>query len=298
MKVDPRHLQNLLAIVDHGTFRKAAQACGISQPALSASIAELERQVGAAVLIRDRRGAQPNEIGLVLARRARELRSILRATEEEVRLTKLGHNGPLSIGMAPGMSYMLADAISRLRHEHPDVAMNLTSGMEDELRNGLREGNFDLLFGPLPDLTTPPADIVEETLAFDPLVVIVPANSELAARPSLSITDLDDYLWLIPQPASPYYDLIASLLRAGGLPWPRRSLQLNSLPLGEAMISRGEAIMVGSRLLVSPNSLCRAIPLNTVVTRRFGIRYRRTSDHSPVAKAFIQALRDATRDGQ
>ena len=63
MNIDPRYLANLLSIAKHGSFNRAAAARGISQPALSNSIAQLERRLGVTVLDRSRSGSQLNEFG-------------------------------------------------------------------------------------------------------------------------------------------------------------------------------------------------------------------------------------------
>ena len=63
LNIDPRYLANLLSVAKHGSFNRAAAAQGISQPALSNSIAQLERRLGVQVLDRTRSGSQLNEFG-------------------------------------------------------------------------------------------------------------------------------------------------------------------------------------------------------------------------------------------
>jgi len=96
-EVDPRHLANLLSIAKHGSFNRAAAARGISQPALSNSIAQLERRLGVQVLDRTRRGSELNEYGKILVRNAAVIDSVLQHTVDEVRLKRLGVEGPLRI---------------------------------------------------------------------------------------------------------------------------------------------------------------------------------------------------------
>src|SRR5215510_5046852 len=101
MALEPRHLMHLSMIAQHGSFSRAAAALSVSQPALSSSIAQLERSIGARVLERGRQGAKLNEIGRALARHAQALQAQLAHAAEEAQLRKRGGEGPLRIGVTP-----------------------------------------------------------------------------------------------------------------------------------------------------------------------------------------------------
>lgn len=291
MRIDPRHLGHLLAIAEQGTFRKAAAMLGISQPALSMSIAELERQVGAPVLDRSRRGTTLNELGEVIARRAREHRALLRDTVEEVRQKQLGLDGPLAIGITPSMTNLMAHAIADSIADRPTGIINVLAALELQLLAGLVAGDLDFILGPLPEEPAVPASILEEPLLVDPIVVLVSPLNPVAQRESVRLEELGHMLWLVPQQASPFHDLMASLFQAAGLPWPRRAIRTNALGLGEALISRLDAVMIGSRLHLSPGSPACVVPLHGVAGRRVGLRYRRISQPTPSAATLMDALR-------
>ena len=70
MKLEPRQLQHLATIAHHGSFSRAAAAMSISQPALSSSMAQLEKSVGDRVLDRGRHGAKLTDLGRTLVRHA------------------------------------------------------------------------------------------------------------------------------------------------------------------------------------------------------------------------------------
>jgi molybdate transport repressor ModE-like protein len=86
MEIDPRHLRLLRSIAEHGSFTRAAATRRISQPAMSAGIALLEKQLGVRVVERGRHGAQLNEFGHLLLRHARGLDALLEQAKAEVDL--------------------------------------------------------------------------------------------------------------------------------------------------------------------------------------------------------------------
>ena len=70
-----RQLRHLIAVVEHGSFSRAAEAVHLTQPALSRSIQALEAEVGAAVLERNRGAIEPTDVGRLLLTHARQLDS-------------------------------------------------------------------------------------------------------------------------------------------------------------------------------------------------------------------------------
>jgi LysR family cyn operon transcriptional activator len=122
-----QQLRNLLAVERAGTFTAAAAEVNVSQPALSQSLAELERRLGAPLFERDGRSRRLTAAGREVARfaaevvgRGEELRASLAAQQE-------GSGGALRVGMIDAASlYLLPDAIEAFRESHPGVRLSIT----------------------------------------------------------------------------------------------------------------------------------------------------------------------------
>ena len=93
MVLDPKRLLDLLSIAESGSFTKAAAARRVSQPALSNSMAVLEKALGVRVLERSRSGAVLTDYGRLLATHAQALTNLLARASEDVRLKKQGLEG-------------------------------------------------------------------------------------------------------------------------------------------------------------------------------------------------------------
>ncbi|MEM9250690.1 MAG: LysR family transcriptional regulator, partial [Pseudomonadota bacterium] len=101
MKIDPRHLEILAAIVDNGGLTEGAAALGKSQPSLSRTLSQLEDRIGAPLFVPGRRPLQPTELGRALAETGRQILAADRAASEIVQQFRAGRSGRVRVGGTP-----------------------------------------------------------------------------------------------------------------------------------------------------------------------------------------------------
>ncbi len=136
---DIRDMELLASLARHGHFARAAEACGISQPAFSARIRNLELELGAPVVKRGNRFlgfTREGEIALVWARRLLADRDGLR---QEISAAKGALEGRLRVGAVPTTLTFVAQAPARLRAAHPKLIIEIVSASSSEIRSGLEE---------------------------------------------------------------------------------------------------------------------------------------------------------------
>lgn len=144
--MEMRQLRHLMAVVEHGSFSRAAQAVHLTQPALTRSIQALEAQVGAAVLERQRGDIAPTDIGRLLLTHARALDSASRDLERDIALAKGLELGELCIGVGPfGGSALVGPVLARLNRLHPRLHLRTVLAPWQELPQRLREREVDLI---------------------------------------------------------------------------------------------------------------------------------------------------------
>src|ERR1700728_4249441 len=138
-----QQLSYLVAVEDHRHFGKAAEACFVSQPALSGQIRELERRLGVTLFERGNRKVLPTAVGETVIERARGL---LRDTEELVAAAHLGPaglRGPLALGVIPTMApYLLPGLLPVLTGAHEGVELHLHELKTSEILRKLRDGGL------------------------------------------------------------------------------------------------------------------------------------------------------------
>jgi len=137
-------MQYLIAIADTGKFGDAARAVNVSQPSLSAQIAEMEAGLGVALVERSRRGAMLTPAGEELVRRAR---IILREVEDLKAVAKLGRtelSGRLRLGVLPTIGpYLLPQTTGDLRARFPALRLSVREERTVDLDEHLQAGLFD-----------------------------------------------------------------------------------------------------------------------------------------------------------
>lgn len=184
-----RHLRYFCAVADHGTFSEAGRQLGVSQSAISEQIADLEREIGGALVNRASGRTRLTPHGkLFLA----EARKTLLAADRAVEITNrslLGQVGSLSIGFFLwGAGGFFARIIRDYRKLHPDIKLSLYEMRTPEQMEALTAGKIDVAFArPL----EPPFErtLRAELLYRDPVVVALPRDHPLAGKP-ISIDDL------------------------------------------------------------------------------------------------------------
>jgi LysR family transcriptional regulator of gallate degradation len=291
MKIDPRHLANLMSIAEHGSFNRAAAARGISQPALSNSIAQLERRLGAQVLSRTRRGSELTDIGRILLRGAETIDAVLLQAANEVRLKRLGVQGPLRVGASPSVTLkLLPEVLAQMLQQHPSVDLTVIEGLDDELLPALQAGQLDLVVGPLAGVFPAPLDVVEDPLFDDHFSIGVGPRNPLGKRTSLTLGELHDSPWVLPLPGNHYRRHIEALFMTAGIAWPSNCFISSSLTLVESIVAQSERVTIITELqtIIQNTWRLRSVPLKGGGKRTLGIKWRKAGSHSPMAGAFIK----------
>ena len=279
-----------MAVADHGSFNRAAAARGLSQPALSNSIAQLERRLGIRVLDRTRRGSQVNDFGKILLEGARTVDAVLKQTAERVRLKHLGVSGPLRIGSTPSMTLkFLPDLMAILLKDSGAVQISITEGLDDQLVPALQAGELDLVLGPSFGSALP-SDLIEDELFYDSFSIAVGPRHALAKRRSLLLAELKDQPWVLPGPGSAYRRHVEALFLNAGVSWPADSVVSNSLPLVESIVTLTNRVTVITRLQAIAHNFwrIRAIPLRGAGVRTLSVKWRRAGDMPPLANRLMQ----------
>jgi DNA-binding transcriptional LysR family regulator len=215
-------LQILCEVVNRGSFSAAADALSYTQSAISQSIARLEAETGAALVVRDRRGVRPTAAGATLVGHAETIFAQVEAAEADLAAVLGVRSGRLRVASFPSAGATLMPlAVARFRREHPAVALTLAEGEPEEIAPRLRAGEFDLalLFefpGVQPRRDRPSAGLRSVALLEDPMHVALPAAHPLVGKPSLSLADLRDEQWVQTSATSPCArHVVRSCLAAG-----------------------------------------------------------------------------------
>jgi len=178
-----QQLRYLVAVADHLHFRRAAEACHVTQPTLSTQVKGLEVRLGIALVERSRSKVIMTPTGKDIAERGRR---ILREVQEIHSLAKSRQSvleSVIRIGVVQTVgSYFLPLVIPDLHAKYPKLGLYIREGFPDILLTALEEGSIDLLFFPLPVAR---ADLETLSLFREPIQVVVPSDHRLAKEPEI-----------------------------------------------------------------------------------------------------------------
>ena len=293
MSLNLHHLRVFAAVAEHGGFSRAAAALRLSQPAVSKTVQDLERQVGLSLFDRSGRAPRLTEAGDVLFARARELFGVERAAEDELSAFRGLERGILRVGASTTVAtYFLPPLLARFHAQHPGVMLRVASANTRAIARRLLEGRLDiaLVEGPVSHERVTVVPWRE-----DELVVIAPAAHPLVHRKRVVAADLSGEPFILREPGSGTRMVAESALAEAGV-HPGATVQLGSTEAIKQAVAAGLGLAVVSRASAVDQLALGYIAVVKLrgVTFRRALTELRLSGRSPsaAAAAFRALLRD------
>lgn len=272
------------ALAQHGHFGRAADASGISQPALSMQIKDMEETLGVALFERGARQVRLTRVGEDFAPRVRD---ILRSVDEMADLARQAQNrlsGRLRIGVIPTIApYLLPAFIGHLTHAHPTLDLHIRETLTPLLIEELTQGRIDAAIVALP-VSEPSFD---EVAIFEEDFVLVRPDVD-ADRPVPAASDLAQMQLLLLEEGHCFRDqALAFCSMRSAL--PREGLDGSSLSTLVQLVGAGIGVTLIPDMAVSVETRSAAVS----VARFDGVQPKRTigmiwRKSSPLADQFHQ----------
>ena len=142
------HIRDVLAVAAQGSLRKAGREVGVTQPAITRSIQEIEHELGAALFHRHARGVELTEIGEILVRRLAIVENELRRAREDVEQAKGASTGQVTVALSIASSIaLLPAAISAFRRRYPDALLKISETLFQPIKQEVADGRIDVYVG-------------------------------------------------------------------------------------------------------------------------------------------------------
>ncbi|MGX1789053.1 LysR family transcriptional regulator [Bosea sp. NPDC055332] len=224
MKLD--HFEEVVAIAERGSMRAAARHLQIAQPALTRSLALLERELGAPLFERRARGVVATPLGEAFVARARSILTEIRRTREEVEQLRGAGTGTVTVGLSIAAHLaLLPPSLRPFRTRYPDIKLHIIEGFYPTLEERLRDGTVDFYIGP-DGGAQPVPQLSREVLFHNRRIVLCRAGHPLAAATSLR--ELVGQDWVTTSITADASDEINAFFARHGLPPPRLAVRSQS----------------------------------------------------------------------
>lgn len=216
MKLDERHLIQLAAVVQAGGVGQGASLLGLTQPAVSRTLAMLERRLGQPLFLRGRRPLQPTPLGRRLAEHGQTMLAASRKASETVDAFRQGRTGTIRVGGTPFfMDALISGMIASFGEARPEIRIDQSYGYLPELRAAIEADRIELAICPI-DLLGEGSGLRFQELLPGRNVVACRTTHPLLMKRKLKGAELLDYPWIAPPTGSPLLaDLRAILLSLG-----------------------------------------------------------------------------------
>jgi DNA-binding transcriptional LysR family regulator len=221
--MDLRDIDYFAVVAEHCHLGRAAEALGLSQPALSMALRRLERSAHTKLVRRTPKGVELTAVGLALLRHVAKLRLARDEVSREVADLAQGRAGHLRIGASPSNAEVgLPEACGTLLMEAPKVTLSVVVMDNDVLLPALQKGEIDLALTHTRQLHHP--EIGLEPIRKDEFVPFCASGHRLARKKVVSLEDLAPERWAVARSAAGSLgplNLLHQALEARGMPAPR-----------------------------------------------------------------------------
>lgn len=292
-------LRVIAAVAETGQVAAAAQRIGMTQPAASRLLAQLEEIVGTRLYVRHPRGVILTEAGQTLARDTARILNELDLTHERVVQAGQGASGLVRIGSVTGPSLQLLLPVVRdLRIDYPGIEVAVHVETSAKLADGLLSRDIDFFIGRIPEgLDTRPFSF--EPLSEEPISLVVRSDHPLNRRARVTLEECLEYDWVMQPPGGLLRQTTETYIMSRGYDLPRRVLGTTSTLFTLALLHGTDAIGPLAEAVadfhIEPNGLgSRLARLNVdcdIVVKPYGLITHSDRGLSPAADHVLNVLR-------
>ncbi|MBN9599321.1 MAG: transcriptional regulator CynR [Afipia sp.] len=285
-----RSARYLLAVIDHGSFTRAAETLNVSQPALSQQIRFLEDTLGAKLLDRSGRTVRPTDAGQAYIRHLKAALQNLDAAQRAVHDVGNLTSGVLRVAFLPLFTtYLVGPVVQAFRKRYPDIDLTIDILPQAVMERALLDDQYDVGVG-LGDLAS--LDVATEPLHDTELCVVVGKDHPLAGRRKLASAKLSGLDLALLDGAFVTRAPINQYLKANKVQ-PRIALESNSV---DALVAIVQSTLLATIL---PAATARNLPGFSAIrldppfaTRTTSALLRRDGYRSAGTKAFLALLKE------
>ena len=299
-RIKIRHLQCFAEVVRHGSLKAAADRLGLTQPAMSRTLSELEDILGTRIIQRHRSGATLTPAGDVFWGYVRTSLAALQQGVDGLGQISAQGGGTLTIGALPSVAASLVPRVAqRFQEQGLTIGLRIHEGAHADLIDGLHDGVLDVVIGRLGSLDRMQGLTFGQLYA-ETVVFVVRPDHPLGADATLPA--IIDYPVICPPAKSAIQPLVESFFLAEGIGDIPNRIESVSAAFGRAFVLASDAVWIISRGVVANDIAAgqlRALPIDAPSTRGpIGLIARSDQTRSPNLDALETVIRTLLAEEQ
>ncbi|AJD49225.1 LysR family transcriptional regulator [Isoalcanivorax pacificus W11-5] len=296
-RVRLQQLRTVLAVAQNSSLVKAGEELGLSQPAVSKILHEVEADLGVQLFVRTSRGTHTTPFGEMLANQAKAVFAQLSQVEQEIHNAREGLSGHVSVGaLIAGSAQVLPQAVVRLHRLAPGIRTSIREGTYRQLVPALRQGELDMIVGRLPAHRYREGLVVEPFYQEEIHFIVRPGHQALSLRqPDLAA--LRQWPWILPLPDTTLRQMLEAAFHDLNLELPVAPCESLSVIGNRCMLLETDYICAFPARVIEPDVraglLARIDMAEPLFFGPVGVSLRKDSPLSKAAEALLRELRAA-----
>ena len=299
-----RQVALMLAIHEYRTLRLAAQHLGMTQPAATKMLHELENALGEPLFDRTGRSLQLNPAGQAVMNTFRGLRNSVSALGRELHELRLGSAGKLFVGsIMAATPTCLSNALIALKKLYPLLSIEVSIDTSDRLVELLRNGSLDVVIGRMPETTsTANQDCLFQPIGEETISVVASCEHPLVQqirKKHLNFKSLLAFPWILQPSGSPSREMIEQEFRSHHAALPLGLIETTSILIAANLIAHSEMIAVIPQSIAihyEEHGLLRILPYSfTHTLTSWGSLVHRDRAINPITQQFMDLLHAGNR---
>jgi len=290
MDVQLAHLRALSAVARHASFSRAAGELGVTQPAVSMQVRQLEEALGQPLLERVGKRAFPTRAGEILLAHATRAFQELDAGVERVQQLRGVVAGRVRVGTSASISiYLLPPFLRRFRSRYPATELVVVTGNAPEITRAIVENDLDIGIVSLP---VRDRELVVTPFFDDELVAIAAPQPRWRRRRTVDAATLAREPLILYEAGGTVRRVIDGWFRRAGTS-PVRPMELGNTEAIKKLVEAGLGLSVTSSFSVKADvraQLLTAVRLEPPLVRKIGVARRRDKPATPALTAFHEGL--------
>lgn len=284
-----RDLKYLIAVADHCHFGKAAEACFVSQPALSMQIKKLEDSLGVQLIERTNKSVMLTDVGKQIIKQAQVILHGVNTLHEIANQAKDPYSGELHLGVIPTLGpYLLPHIIPVLAKHYPKLKIYISEDQTHNLVSKLKNGKLDCAMFGYPQKEE---DFEAQLLMEEELFLAVPMRHSLAKKKQVRHADLSNQVLMLLEDGHCLRESILELCRIANAS-PDKSFQATSLETMRHMVASNVGMTLMPKLSCRANDGICYLPFRSPkTTRKIGFFWRRSSAKSLLLENMLQHIK-------
>jgi LysR family transcriptional regulator of gallate degradation len=289
-----RRVRAFVALSEQHHMPTVARSLGITQPAVSLGIRQLEDMVGTSLFERTARGMIPTQAGAALALRLKRAMAEIRHAAADIDALRGITRGTVTVGALPlGRTRLLPESIAAVVAKFPGLRVATVEGSFENLAASLRAGDIDFILGAVRPSGFA-SDLEAKPLVDDELGLVARNGHPLSKRRGIAKRDLARARWVLPRVNTPNRTLFERALRHRGIPPPQVVVETSDLAVLRGVLLNSDLVTA-----ISPRQLSYELAAHLLVTlpfplhdtrRLIGITRRSDSVASPGARILMEEI--------